>query len=142
MALITTLVLCTRSQDSLPSVSVRMVLVVFSTLLDLRAEESRFLRRMKPPRCGEASGKPCALNWDQSQTIFALDHGKMSSLSSLNSPVRSIFICGALGSFVAVIAFLYVIASELLISEETLFTAHLKYVVDIIALLNRTGGSV
>ena len=41
--------LCARSQDSLLSVSVRRVRVVLSTLLELRAEESRVLRHVKPP---------------------------------------------------------------------------------------------
>ena len=54
MALITTLVLCARSQDLVMLVSVRRVHIVLSTLLDLRAEESRVLRYVKPPRCGEA----------------------------------------------------------------------------------------
>ena len=55
MALIATLVLCARSQHIVMSVSVRRVHVVLSTLLDLRAEESRVIRHVKPPRCGEAS---------------------------------------------------------------------------------------
>ena len=50
MALITTLVLCTRSQDFIMSVSVRRVHAVLSTLLDLRADESRVVRHVKPPR--------------------------------------------------------------------------------------------
>ena len=45
-ALITALVLCAKSQDSLLSVSVRRVLVVFSTVLDSWAEESRVLRHV------------------------------------------------------------------------------------------------
>ena len=49
MALITTLVLCARSRDLVMSVSVRRVHVVLSTLLDLRAEESRVVRHVKPP---------------------------------------------------------------------------------------------
>ena len=57
MVLITTLVLCARPQDSLTSASVRRVYIVFSTLLNLSAEESRVLRHVKPPRCGEASRK-------------------------------------------------------------------------------------
>ena len=44
MALITALVLCARPEDSLLSVSVRRILVVITTLLDLRAEEGRVLR--------------------------------------------------------------------------------------------------
>ena len=48
---------------SLLSVSVRRVLAVISTLLDLGAEESRVLKYVKPPRCGEASRKPRALSW-------------------------------------------------------------------------------
>ena len=49
------LVLCARSQDLVMSVSVHRVHVVLSTLLDLRAEESRVVRHVKPPRCGEES---------------------------------------------------------------------------------------
>ena len=33
----------------------------YSRLMDLRAEESRVLRQVKPPRCEEASRKPRAL---------------------------------------------------------------------------------
>ena len=65
MAIITALVLCAKSQDSLLSVSMRRALVVISTLLDLRAKESRVLRQVKPPRYGEASRKPRALSWDR-----------------------------------------------------------------------------
>ena len=72
MALITTLVLCARSQDSLLSVSMRRVLVVISTLLDLRAKESRVLRQVKPPRYGEASRKPRALSWDRILALIAI----------------------------------------------------------------------
>ena len=54
MAFITTLDLCARSQDLLLSVSVRRVLVVFSPLRDLGAEDSRVPRHVKPPRCGVA----------------------------------------------------------------------------------------
>ena len=54
MALITTLVLCARSQDL--TMSCQCVgYMSFSGLLDLRAEESRVVRQVKPPRCGEAS---------------------------------------------------------------------------------------
>ena len=81
MALITTLVLCARSQDSLLSVSVRRVHVVFSTVLDLRAEESRFLRHVKPQRCEEASREPRALGWDRTKSIGALAHGLPTELS-------------------------------------------------------------
>ena len=45
-ALITTLVLCARSEDPSMSVSVRRVHVVFSTILDLRAEECRVVRHV------------------------------------------------------------------------------------------------
>ena len=72
MALITTLVLCARSQDSLLSVSMRRVLVVISTLLDLRAKESRVLRQVKPPRYGEASRKPRALSWDRILALIVI----------------------------------------------------------------------
>ena len=74
-ALITTLVLCARSQDSILYVSVRRILVVFSTVLDLWAEESRVLRHVKPPRCGEASRKPRLLSRFQTEAIGTLAHG-------------------------------------------------------------------
>ena len=72
MALITTLVLCARSQDSVMSVSVRRVHVVLSTLVGLRAEESRVVRHVKPPRYGEASRRPRALSGVRTQAIGAL----------------------------------------------------------------------
>ena len=75
MALITTLVLCARSQDIVMAVSVRRVYVVLSTLLDLRAEESRVVRHVKPPRCGEASKRPRALSRVRTQAIGALAKG-------------------------------------------------------------------
>ena len=75
MALITGLILCARSQDLLLSVSVRRVLVVISSLLDLRAEKGRVLRHVKLPRNEEASRKPRALSWDRTQAIGALAHG-------------------------------------------------------------------
>ena len=75
MALITTLVLCARSQDLVMSVSVRRVHVVLSTLLDLRAEESRVVIRVKPPRYGEASRRPRALSRVRTQAIGALAQG-------------------------------------------------------------------
>ena len=65
MAVITTLVLCVRSQDLLLSVSTRRVLVVIPTLPDLRAKESGVLRQVKPPLYGEACRKPRALSWDR-----------------------------------------------------------------------------
>ena len=75
MALITTLVLCARSQHLVMSVSVRRVHVVLSTLLDLRAEESRIVRHVKPPRCAEASRRPRALSQVRTQAIGALAQG-------------------------------------------------------------------
>ena len=74
MVLITTLVLRDRSQDSLPSVLVRSVLAVISALLDLRAGESLVRRHVKPPCRVEASGKPRALSWGQTQATGALAH--------------------------------------------------------------------
>ena len=44
-------------------------------ILDSRAEESRILRRVKPPRFGEASRKPRAFSRVRSQAIGALAHG-------------------------------------------------------------------
>ena len=61
MVLITTLVSCVGSQDSLLSVSVRRVVIVFSTLMDITAEESRVPRDVKPPHRDEALRKPRAL---------------------------------------------------------------------------------
>ena len=75
MALTITLVLCARSEDTVMPLSARRVHVVFLTLQDLRAEESRVLRHVKPPGDGEASRKPRALSWDRTQTIGALAHG-------------------------------------------------------------------
>ena len=75
MALITTLVLCASSQDFVMSVSVRRVHVILSTLLDLRAEERRVVRRLKPPRCGEVSRRPRALSRVRTQVIGALSQG-------------------------------------------------------------------
>ena len=72
MALIATAVLCARARDLLLSVSVRTVVVVISTLLDLRAEESRVRRHVKQPRFGDASRKPRALSWYRTQAIGAL----------------------------------------------------------------------
>ena len=75
MALITTLILCARSQDLVMSVPVRRVHVVLSTVLDLRTEESRVLRHVKPPRYGEASRRPRALSRVRTQAIGALAQG-------------------------------------------------------------------
>ena len=75
MALITTLVLCARSQDLV--MSVRSVHVVLSTLPDLRAEESRVVRHVKTPRYGEASRRPRALSRVRTQAIGALAQGSL-----------------------------------------------------------------
>ena len=69
MALITALVLCAGSQDLVRSVSVRGVHVA---IVAFKGGESRVLRRVEPPRCGEASRKPRALSWVQTQAIGAL----------------------------------------------------------------------
>ena len=69
--LITATVLSARPHDSL--VSVRRVHAVFSAA-GFRAQESRVLRHVKPPRCGEASRKPRALNLDRAQANGALAH--------------------------------------------------------------------
>ena len=61
IALITVMVLCARSQDSVLSVSVGRVHVVSRLLLDLGAEERRVIRHVKLSRCGEASRKPRSL---------------------------------------------------------------------------------
>ena len=75
MALITTLAFCARCPDLVMSVSVRRVHVVLSTLPDLRADESRVVRHVKPPRCGEASSRPHALRRVRTQDIGALAQG-------------------------------------------------------------------
>ena len=47
----------------------------FSRLLDLRAEASRVVRHVKPPRYGEASRRPRALSQIRTQAIGALALG-------------------------------------------------------------------
>ena len=47
----------------------------FSRLPDLREEERRVARHMKPPHCGEAYRKPCALSQVRTQAIGALSQG-------------------------------------------------------------------
>ena len=74
MALTTALVLCARSQDLV--ISCQCVgYMSLSGLLDLRAEESRIIRHVKPPRCGEASRRPHALSRVRTQAIGALAPG-------------------------------------------------------------------
>ena len=75
MALITTLVLCARPQGLVMSFQcVRYM--SFSGLLDLRAEESRVVRHVKPPRRGEASRRGIhALSRVRTQAIGALAPG-------------------------------------------------------------------
>ena len=46
-----------------------------SGLLGLRAEESRVIRHVKPPRCGEASRKPRALTRVRTQAFGGLAQG-------------------------------------------------------------------
>ena len=48
---------------------------VVSGLLDLRAEENRVLRHVKPSRCGEPCGEPRALGRVRTQAIGALAYG-------------------------------------------------------------------
>ena len=74
MALITTLVLCARSQDFVMSCQC-VGYMSFYGLLDLRAEESRVVRHVKPPRCGEESSRPHALSRVRTQAIGALAPG-------------------------------------------------------------------
>ena len=94
MALIATTVLCARSQDLVMSVSVRRVHVVLSTLLDLRAEESRVVRHVKPPRYGESSRRPRALSRVRTQAIGALAQGSypLSYPSALGIPLKTLHI--------------------------------------------------
>ena len=75
MALMTTLVLCVKSQDLVMLVSVRIGYIAFSRLLDLRTEECRVLRHVKPSGYGEASRKLRALSRVRSKAIGALDQG-------------------------------------------------------------------
>ena len=75
MALVTTLVFYARSQDSIISVSVRKVNVVFSTVGFLRPEESRVVKHVKRPRSEEASRKPRALSRVATQAIGVLAQG-------------------------------------------------------------------
>ena len=70
MALITTLVLCVRSQD----------------LVILRAEESRVIRHVKPPSCGEAFGELRSHSCDRVLVTGALAHGFCLFVSHLNAP--------------------------------------------------------
>ena len=50
----------------------------YSRMLDLRADESRLVRHVKPPRSGGASKKPCAHSRVRSQAIGALAHFYLS----------------------------------------------------------------
>ena len=71
MTLITTPVFCSRSQVLV--MSVRRVHVVLPTA-GFKAEESRVVGRVKPPRCGEAFRKPGALRRGRARAIGALTH--------------------------------------------------------------------
>ena len=82
MALTTAMVLCDRSQDSLLSVC---RVNVSSTAEFKGGGRSRILRRSKPPRCGEASRKPCALSWDRTQIKSALAYGFGNIVNSLGA---------------------------------------------------------
>ena len=61
MALVTAVVSRVIFQDSLPSVSVRKVHVIFSTAGSKIEKESLVIRHLKPPRREEASRKPRAV---------------------------------------------------------------------------------
>ena len=74
MELRTAMVLCARSYDSLLTVSVRRLHVVFSST-GFNGGGSHVIRHMKPPRYGEASSKPRSLSWVGTQAIGALVHG-------------------------------------------------------------------
>ena len=58
MVLITAMVLCDRFQDSYCQ-SQYVGYLTYSRLLDLRAEEIRVIRHVKPPACREASVARC-----------------------------------------------------------------------------------
>ena len=87
MALITALVLCARSQDSLCQCQC-VEHLSYSQLPDLKAEDSRFLRHVKPPRSGEASRKPRALCWVLTQTTGALAYGLTDAIESNRTSER------------------------------------------------------
>ena len=74
MAPVNAMVLCASSPDSVLSVPVRRLHVVFS-LPDLRAEERLVIRHAGPPRRGEASRKSRAPSGVRTQAIGALAHG-------------------------------------------------------------------
>ena len=96
MALITTLVLCARSQDSVMSCQCVGYMSFFG-LLDLRAEESRVLRHVKPPRCGEESRRPHALSRVRTQSIGACAYSlivRNATLKLTNTHVMSQHISG------------------------------------------------
>ena len=81
MALITTLVLCARSQDLVMSCQCVGYMLFSRLLLDLRAEESRVVRHVKPPRYREASRRPRALSRVRTHAIGALAQGSYSWIS-------------------------------------------------------------
>ena len=74
MALITTLVLCARSQDLVMSVSVRRVNVVLS-IAGFKGGGKPCRKTCEPPRYGEASRRPRALSRVRTQAIGALAQG-------------------------------------------------------------------
>ena len=59
--------------------------MTYSRLLDLKAEESRVLRHVKPPRYREASRKPRAVGRIRTQAVGTLAHG-FYSLSYPSAP--------------------------------------------------------
>ena len=73
MGCITAMVLCTRSQDSVLSVSVRSVYMSYSA--GFKGGVKPILGHVKPPQRGEVFRKSRALRWVQTQAIGALDHG-------------------------------------------------------------------
>ena len=60
-ALITAMVMCAKSQDSLMSVSVRRVHVIFSTA-ELKGGGKPYPKTRERPHCEEASRKPRAVS--------------------------------------------------------------------------------
>ena len=79
MALITVRVLCATAPGlkTLYCQCQCLGYMLYRRLLDLKVEESRVIRNVKPPRCGKASTTPRALSWDRPQGISARVHARM-----------------------------------------------------------------
>ena len=82
MALVTTILFCARSQESSFAVSARTVhdvfsidTILYSRVLDLRAEESRVMRHVIPSRDGETFSRFHALSLRRALAIGSIAHG-------------------------------------------------------------------